>query len=44
MGEMQEVILTQEGYNKLEERLNELKTTIRTEIAERIKTARGINY
>ena len=40
MGEMQEVILTQEGYNKLEERLNELKTTIRTEIAERIKTAR----
>ena len=41
MGEMQEVILTQEGYNKLEERLNELKTTIRTEIAERIKTARG---
>ena len=38
---MQEVILTQEGYNKLEERLNELKTTIRTEIAERIKTARG---
>ena len=41
MGEMQEVILTQEGYNKLEERLNELKTIKRSEIAERIKTARG---
>ena len=36
-----EVILTQEGYNKLEEQLNELKTTKRTEIAERIKVARG---
>ena len=41
MGEMQEVILTQEGYNKLEERLNELKTVKRSEIAERIKVARG---
>ena len=41
MGEIQEVILTQEGYNKLEERLNELKTIKRSEIAERIKTARG---
>ena len=41
MGEMQEVILTQEGYNKLEEQLNYLKTEKRTEIAERIKTARG---
>ena len=41
MGEMQEVILTQEGYNKLEEQLNILKTEKRTEIAERIKTARG---
>lgn len=41
MGEMQEVILTQEGYNKLEEQLNYLKTEKRTEIAERIKIARG---
>lgn len=41
MGEVQEVILTQEGYNKLEEQLNYLKTEKRTEIAERIKTARG---
>ena len=41
MGEIQEVILTQEGYNKLEEQLNYLKTEKRTEIAERIKTARG---
>ena len=41
MGESQEVILTQEGYNKLEEQLNYLKTEKRTEIAERIKTARG---
>ncbi len=39
--EEKEVILTQEGYNKLEEQLNELKTTKRTEIAERIKVARG---
>ena len=36
-----EVILTQEGYNKLEDQLNELKTKKRTEIAERIKIARG---
>ena len=41
MGEIQEVILTQEGFNKLEEQLNYLKTEKRTEIAERIKTARG---
>ena len=41
MGEIQEVILTQEGYKKLEEQLNYLKTEKRTEIAERIKTARG---
>ena len=41
MGEIQEVILTQEGYDKLEEELNFLKTEKRTEIAERIKTARG---
>ena len=39
--EQQEVILTQEGYNKLEEELNYLKTEKRTEIAERIKIARG---
>lgn len=39
--EEKEVILTQEGYNKLEEQLNELKTKKRTEIAERIKIARG---
>ena len=39
--EEKEVILTQEGYNKLEEQLNELKTKKRTEIAERIKVARG---
>ena len=41
MGEQQEVILTQEGFEKLEEELNYLKTEKRTEIAERIKTARG---
>ncbi len=39
--EGKEVILTQEGYNKLEEQLNFLKTKKRTEIAERIKVARG---
>lgn len=36
-----EVILTQEGFDKLEEELNYLKTERRTEIAERIKVARG---
>jgi len=39
--EEKEVILTQEGYNKLEEELNFLKTEKRTEIAERIKVALG---
>ena len=41
MGEQQEVILTQEGFDKLEEELNYLKTEKRTEIAERITVARG---
>lgn len=39
--EEKEVILTQEGYNKLEKELNYLKTEKRTEIAERIKVALG---
>ena len=39
--EEKEVILTQEGFDKLEEQLNYLKTEKRTEIAERIKIARG---
>ena len=39
--EAQDVILTQEGYDKLEEELNFLKTEKRTEIAERIKVARA---
>ena len=39
--EEKEVILTQDGYNKLEEQLNYLKTEKRTEIAERIKIAMG---
>ena len=34
-------ILTQEGYDKLEDELNYLKTVKRTEIAERIKVALG---
>ena len=37
--EEKEVILTQEGYNKLEQELNYLKTEERTAIAERIKVA-----
>ena len=41
MRKQKEVILTQEGYDKLEEELNYLKTEKRTEIAERIKVARG---
>ena len=36
-----EFILTQEGYDNLEKELEELKTTTRYEIAERIKVALG---
>ena len=39
--ENEEVLLTQEGYDKLEEELEYLKTTERTEIAGRIKVALG---
>lgn len=35
----EEVILTQEGYDKIEKELEELKTITRTEITERIKVA-----
>lgn len=37
----EEVLLTQEGYDKLEQELEYLKTTQRTEIAGRIKVALG---
>lgn len=39
--EEKEVILTQEGYKNLEKELENLKTVVRTEIAERIKVALG---
>ena len=39
--EKKEVILTQEGYDKLEEELNFLRTEKRAEIADRIKVALG---
>lgn len=39
--EEKEVILTQEGYNNLENELNFLKTEKRAEIADRIKVALG---
>ena len=39
--EEKEVILTQEGYDKLEKELNYLRTEKRAEIAERIKIALG---
>ena len=39
--EDKEVLLTQEGYEKLEKELDNLKTTKRAEIAERIKIALG---
>ena len=35
------ILVSQEGYNKLEEELDFLKTTKRTEIAEKIKVALG---
>ena len=39
--EEKEIILTRDGYKKLEEELNYLKTEKRTEISERIKIALG---
>lgn len=39
--EEKEVILTQEGYDKIEKKLEFLRTEKRTEIAERIKVALG---
>ena len=39
--EEKEVIMTQEGFDKLEKELEKLKTETRAEIAERIKVARG---
>ena len=39
--EEKEVILTQEGYDKLEKELDYLRTTKRAEIAEKIKVALG---
>ncbi len=41
MDEKKEVLLTQEGYDKLEEELNFLRTEKRAEIADRIKVALG---
>ena len=39
--EEKEILLTQEGYDNLEKELDYLKTTERTEIAERIRVALG---
>ena len=39
--EEKEVILTQEGFDRLESELEHLRTVTRVEIAERIKIARG---
>ena len=39
--EEKEVILTQEGYDKIEQELEHLRTVTRMEIAERIKVALG---
>ena len=41
MEENKEVLLTQEGFDKLEQELDNLKTVKRVEIAERIKVAFG---
>lgn len=41
MGEEKEILLTQEGYDKLEQELDILKTEKRAEISERIKIALG---
>lgn len=39
--ETEEIILTKDGLEKMEAELEELKTTVRTEIAERIRIALG---
>ena len=36
-----EIVMTQEGYNDLVKELNELKTTRRAEISEKLRVARG---
>ena len=36
-----EVVMTREGYQKLEQDLNELRTVKRKEVADKIKVARG---
>ena len=36
-----EVVVTREGYNKLEQELEKLRTVKRKEVAEKIKLARG---
>ena len=36
-----EVVITREGYKKLEQDLNELRTVKRKEVADKIKVARG---
>ena len=41
MGEEKEILLTQEGYDKLGQELDTLKTEKRAEISERIKIALG---
>ena len=41
MGEEKEILMTQEGYDKLEQELDTLKTEKRAEISERIKIALG---
>ena len=42
--EEKEVLLTKEGFEKLEQELEYLRTTKRTEIAERIKVALGFGH
>ena len=36
-----EVVVTREGYNKLEQELENLRTVKRKEVADKIKVARG---
>ncbi|MBR4395894.1 MAG: transcription elongation factor GreA [Eubacteriaceae bacterium] len=40
MAELEEILLTKDGYYELQERLEYLKTTARREVAEKIKVAR----
>ena len=41
MSHLDKILMTQEGFDKLQQELNELRTTGRAEVSEKIRVARG---